>query len=150
MGAAFYTDGQWSDIEQGPQEYCWAAAAANALHRAGWQTPAADTAAQIDDEFRAHWTPGAGLMNHGWWWWFDGHQQPPSGGATPWATVNGGGNHWPAAAFLEHYAYWGNWNPLDGIKTYLNQGYEVTIAAYPGFDKLGHAFVAYEIGRAHV
>lgn len=81
----YYTSGQWSTVNyytdaekdsSAPNNYCWAAAAANILTWSGWDGGFADEDA-IFDEFQLNWSPTTGSWaRFGWEWWFTGGVDP--------------------------------------------------------------------------
>lgn len=130
--------GTWQDAAQAlPGDMAWAAAAANILAWAGWQTPAYNTAQQIFQDYQDHWTNASGFMEYGWQWWLSGAEPTTSESSSQ--VTQPGGNYWSGYNFLDYFhESWAQydsasnqWNNgqtlLSSIDTYLHSGYGVTV-----------------------
>ena len=131
--------GTWHDAEPVHSEnLAWAAAAANTLTWARWDTPIYDTAQGILENFETHWTDDTGLMEYGWRWWLSGYEPTETESAAQVTTP--GGNHWSEYNFFDYfYEDWANFSEgmwshgeqlLSTIDEYLHSSYGVTVALY--------------------
>lgn len=152
--------GTWQDADKSltnPDDdwMCWAAAAANILDWAGWETPLFDSAMDIFYTFQNYWTNAPSLMQYAWHWWFDGTEPPDWAG---WSQVDvpGGGDYWSEYDFFEYfYEDWalapsGQWfdegfGLMATIDEYLHSGYGTTLAIYADYGELyvGHALTVW-------
>ncbi|MFA5109884.1 MAG: PEP-CTERM sorting domain-containing protein [Desulfobaccales bacterium] len=140
--------GTWHDADKAWTDdtlMCWAAAAANILDWAGWDTAPLNNQTMIFQYFVAHWTNQGSFPEFGWNWWLDG-TLPPSLGPEWFRIDIPGGNFWPSANFdnLYHEAWSGNL--LADIDSFLHSGYGVTLAIYksnPAGGLNGHALTCW-------
>jgi len=98
--------GTWHDVNKtyvGDSNLCWAAAAANILDWAGYDTTTYTTETAIFKDFKDHWTNQGSLpvmgglgISLGW------SRQPRTGWAS--VDVDGGDENWPGVSIYDVYA----------------------------------------------
>ncbi len=155
-GSSFLYD-DWRDTDKSlsnPDDdwMCWAAAAANILDWAGWNTPLFDSAQDMFYAFQDYWSDKGSLMEYAWHWWFDGTEPPTEEGYSQ-IENPGGGNYWSDYNFFDYfYEDWATWdsstelwtdgvNLMATIDEYLHNDYGVTLAVYA--ENGGHALTAW-------
>ncbi|GAK59411.1 hypothetical protein U27_06395 [Candidatus Vecturithrix granuli] len=132
--------GSWHDATQTiTDNMAWAAAAANILKWAGWDTPIYETAQAIFENMETHWTDDLGDVKYGWSWWLNGYQ-PTIEESPSQVDFTGSGNYWGEYNFFDYfYEDWANFSDgqwsngshlMETIKNYLHSGYGVTLNAY--------------------
>jgi hypothetical protein len=126
--------GTWSDVEKSPidegdDEMCWAATAANILAWTGWGFRDGMTDAdEIFGYLTDHWSNEGGMPYFAWDWWFDGDHIRQ--GWAGWAqVVVPGGGFWPDVAFNDFYrTEVFDWNMGSKVASFLRAGYAVGLA----------------------
>lgn len=93
----------WLDVEQGFNDYCWAATSANMLAFSGWNGGFADNSA-IFNYFTSHWSDDFGNPYYATNWFFDGSNEGPTdpGDTVP---TTPGGNFYNEALWWAHFGY---------------------------------------------
>jgi hypothetical protein len=136
--------GTWHDANKtgsGDSNMCWAAAAANILDWAGWDTAALNTQTLIFQYFVDHWTDAGSLPKYGWHWWLTGKQPPNWSG---WSQVDvPGGNFWPGVNFNSLYHESSSGNLMAALASFFQSGYGVTLSIYKSGLDYGHALTCW-------
>jgi hypothetical protein len=139
--------GTWHDANKTGSDdsnMCWAAAAANILDWAGWDTATYNTQSLIFQYFVVHWTNAGSLPKYGWHWWLTGTLPPTGTGWEGWSQVEfSGGKFWPGVHFYSLYHEAEGGNLMADVANFFQSGYGVTLAIYkPNLD-YGHALTCW-------
>lgn len=139
--------GTWHDANKtgaNDSNMCWAAAAANILDWAGWDTATYNTQTLIFQYFVDHWSDAGSLPQYGWEWWLKGTLPPGGPDYVGWARIEVlGGNFWPGVKFNSLYHAASSGDLMAAMASFFQSGYGVTLDIYkPGLD-YGHALTCW-------
>lgn len=120
-------DANKTEANTDDDDLCWAAAASNILEWGDWDTAAYATAAEIFEQYGAHWENKKGSAQDAWNWWISGAEPGEFGDySAEWAHVDvpGAGGYWTDYDFNDWYHYS---EQMTDIPWLLEDGYGVAL-----------------------